>query len=226
MTSLYQQVLGADFCRLHPKIQQRFGFSSQDEIAAIGTGTMDRIWHGKPYTLPFLSMGTWRRIMFPEQGEAVPFTIQNYAYVDRFGRETVTWIRTFQTRKVRRFDATMIYSAQRNCIVDYLGTHQHLAVDIHVSVDEETKGLRLRSGEQRVYEGFLGFRFPMFFSGIADVCEWYDDPTEKYRIRVAVHNARWGPLFGYEGSFDTAWRSVRAEEVPRDVKPFREERRE
>ena len=120
----------------------------------------------------------------------------------------------------------MIYSAQRDRIVDYLGTHQHLAVDIHLSVDEQTKGLRLRSGEQRFYEGFLGFRFPMFFSGVADVCEWYDDQTEKYRISVQVINPLWGPLFGYEGSFHVEWRPVRAQEVPDDVKPIREERRE
>lgn len=226
MTSIYQQAMGADFCRLHPKIQQRFGFSSKEGTAAIGTGIMERIWHGRRYTLPFLYVGTWRRIMFPEQGAKVPFTIQNYAYVDRFGRETVTWVRTFETRKKRRFDATMIYSQQRDRIVDYLGTHQHLAVDIHLSVDEQTTGLRLHSGEQRFYEGFLGFRFPMFFSGVADVCEWYDDQIEKYRIRVNVTNSRWGPLFGYEGSFDVEWKPVRADEVPADVKPVREEHRE
>ena len=224
--SIYQQVLGADYCRLHPKIQQRFGFSSKDETAAIGTGTMARIWHGRPYTLPFLYVGTWRRIMFPEHGANVPFTIQNYAYVDSFGRETVTWIRTFQTRKKRRFDATMIYSPQRGRIVDYLGSHQHLAVDIHLAVDEKTKGLRLRSGEQRFYEGFLGFRFPPLFSGVADVCEWYDDQTERYRISVHVTNPIWGPLFGYEGSFDVEWKPSRPQDVPADVKPVREERRE
>jgi len=226
MTSLYQQVLGADFGRLHPKIQQRFGFSSKDGIAAIGTGTMERIWHGRFYTLPFLYIGTWRRIMFPEHGSDVPFTIQNYAYVDRFGRETITWIRTFQTSKKRRFDATMIYSPQRKCIVDYLGTHQHLAVDIRISVDEQTQGLRLRSGEQRFYEGPLGFRFPMFFSGAAEVCEWYDDSAQRYRISVQVTNSLWGPLFGYEGSFDIEWKPVCADAVPPDVKPLREERRE
>jgi hypothetical protein len=226
MTSIYQQALGADFCRLHPKIQQRFGFSSKEEIVAIGTGTMERIWHGRFYTLPFLYVGTWRRIMFPEYGREVPFTIQNYAYVDRFGRETVTWIRTFRTKKTRRFDATMIYSPQRSRIVDYLGTHQHLAVDIHLSIDEKTQGLRLRSGEQRFYEGPIAFRFPMFFSGVADVCEWYDDRTEQYRISVNVTNPRWGPLFGYEGSFNVEWKPVRANEVPADVKPVREERRE
>ena len=39
---------------------------------------------------------------------AVPITIENYAYVDRFWRETVTWDRTIQLAKVRRFDATFI----------------------------------------------------------------------------------------------------------------------
>ena len=226
MTSIYQQVLGTDFSRLHPKIQKRFDFSSGDSLAAIGTGTMERIWHGRFYTLPFLYVGTWRRIMFPEHGINIPFTIQNFAYVDSFGRETLTWVRTFHARKKRRFDATMIYSEQRGCIVDYLGTHQHLAVDIDISVDEQTKGLRLRSGEQRFYEGLLGFRFPMLFSGMADVREWYDDQAECYRISVCVSNPRWGPLFGYEGKFDVEWKTVCAADVPADVKPIREERRE
>jgi len=226
VTSIYQQVLGAEFDKLHPKIQRRFGFSSEDRVAAVGTGVMERIWHGPLYTLPFLCVGTWRRIMFPERSTDVPFTIQNYAYLDSFGRETVTWIRTFETRKTRRFDATMINSQQRGKIVDYLGTHQHLAVDLHLLVDRETKGLRLRSGEQRFYEGCLGFRFPMFFSGIAEVCEWYDDQTEKYRISMKVSNPIWGPLFGYQGSFDVEWKLVGADEDISDVKPLREERRE
>src|SRR4051812_8849759 len=132
MSSIYQRAMGAEFEKLHPKIQERFGFSSVDGIAAIGTGVMERIWHGPFYTLPFLVLGSWRRIMFPASGVNVPFRIENYAYQDRYGRETVTWIRKFQfPRRIRRFDATMVYSRQRNLIVDYLGTHQHLAVDIH-----------------------------------------------------------------------------------------------
>jgi hypothetical protein len=34
--------------------------------------------------------------MFPEKGENVPFTIENWAYVDTLGRETVTELRTFK----------------------------------------------------------------------------------------------------------------------------------
>lgn len=223
MTSIYERALGSDFRRLHPQIRRRFGFSSADGIASVGSGVMEEIWKGPLYTEPFLHLGAWRRIMFPETGRNIPFTIENYAFVDRFGRETVSWIRTFATRRVRRFDAYMIYSDSRRRIIDYLGSHEHLAVDIDMSVDEDG-GLRIRSGAQRFYEGVIGFSFPMLFSGIADVREWYDDEASRFRISVAVHNRVWGPLFGYRGSFDIEWRSVN--EVPRHILPHRQERRD
>jgi hypothetical protein len=222
MTSIYERALGADFKRLHPRIQERFGLHSGSGKASVGTGVMEKLWHGAAYTLPFLYIGTWRAIMFPEQGKNVPFTIQNYAYRDPLGRETVTWVRTFHTQKTRRFDAYMIWSEERGCIVDYLGTHQHLAVDLEVSV-AENGGLRIRSTEQRFYEGSLAFRFPMFFSGEAEVCEWYDDAAACFRISVNASNKRWGPLFGYTGSFQA---EDVAPEPPPEILPKRIEPRE
>jgi len=227
MKSIYHRALGSDFARLHPKIQERFGFSSGDRMASIGTGVMEEVWLGKPYTLPFLWLGAWRNIMFPQSGRNVPFTIENYAYRDGFGRETVTWVRKyFFPERLRRFDATMIYSQSRNRVVDYLGTHQHLAVDIELSV-ADNGGLRLRSGQQRFYEGLIGFRFPMLFSGLAEVCEWYDDRIGKFRISVEVANRAWGRLFGYRGAFNAEFLAVDSVTgIPGDVKPVREEQRE
>ena len=217
--------MGSDFRRLHPEIQRRFGFSSKDNVAAIGTGVMEEIWHGRAYTLPFLYLGAWRRIMLPESGQNVPFEIANYGYVDTLGRETITWIRTFHTKRDRRFDAYMVYSEERRCIVDYLGSHQHLAVDIDLKVNSNG-GLRLRSGAQRFYEGAVGFSFPMLFSGIADVCEWYDEEQKCLRIEVVVSNRTWGKLFGYKGHFQVTWHSILPSEVPESVLPIRTERRE
>lgn len=225
MSSIYRQVLGTDFYRLHPQIQRRFGFSSSDGVAAIGRGIMAEVWKGRFYTEPFLRIGAHRRIMFPETGQNIPFTIENYAFVDQFGREAVSWIRTFTSRRTRRFDAYMIYSAARRRIVDYLGSHEHLAVDIDLSVDEQG-GLRLRSGAQRFYEGAIAFSFPMLFSGIADVREWYDDTTQQFQIAVDVRNRTWGPLFGYRGSFNVEWRTVPAGHLPAHITPRRQERRE
>ena len=103
MTSIYRRALGDDFERLHPQIQRRFGFSSEDGVASIGRGVMEEIWRGRSFTVPFLVLGTWRRIMFPDRAADVPFTIENYAYRDRYGRETVTWTRTFELpRRSRR----------------------------------------------------------------------------------------------------------------------------
>jgi hypothetical protein len=226
VSSIYERALGPEFRRLHPQIQRRFGFASADGIASIGTGRMEEVWRGPGYTLPFLAVGAWRHIMFPATGRDVPFRIENYAYVDGLGRETVTWVRTFELpSRTRRFDATMIYAERRGCIVDYLGTHQHLAVDIHLSVGERG-GLRLRSGEQRFYEGPVAFRFPLLFSGVADVHEWFDEAADRFRIEVVVTNRTWGRLFGYRGWFTVEWPSCSSATVPPHVRPVREERRE
>jgi hypothetical protein len=106
-----------------------------------------------------------------------------------------------------------------------LGPHQHLAVDIHLDVDERG-GLHLRSDEQRFYEGPLAFRFPLFFSGVADVHEWYDDEAQRFRIDVRVSNPRWGPLFGYHGHFLVEWRALGTDGLPVHVLPQRVESRE
>jgi hypothetical protein len=187
---------------------------------------MEHVWYGKWFTLPFLALGTWRNILFPQGGKQIPFMIENYAYRDSFGRETVTWIRTYHfLNRVRRFDATMIYSEKRRKIVDYLGTHQHLAVEIDMFVSENG-GMGLRSGKQFFYEGMLSFRFPMTLSGYADVYEWYDDEKGKFQIDVQVNNKFFGPLFGYRGSFDVEYVPIAERDVPQHVKPVREERRE
>jgi hypothetical protein len=226
MTSIYREALGDDFDQLHPRMQWRFGFSSIDESCQIGRGVMERVWRGPWWTLPFLLLGSTRRVLFPSRGEHVPFTIANYAYVDRFGRETVTWSRRFEfPRRTRAFDATMIHSKQRNTIVDYLGTHQHLAVDLACSVDD-SGAMCLRSGEQRFYERRLGFRFPLTLSGIATVREWWDEDDECFRIDVHVANKLLGPLFGYQGSFTVEERPCPANTIPEDALPVREERRE
>jgi hypothetical protein len=226
MTSIYQLALGSDFERLHPRIQQRFGFDSRDGVASIGHGVMDEVWRGAAWTLPFLWVGSWRRIMFPERGRDIPFTVENFAFVDAFGREAVSWIRTFSTpRARRRFDAYMVYSERRQGIVDYLGSHEHLAVDLDLSVDG-AGGLRIRSGDQRFYEHALAFRYPMPLTGIADVREWYDDAEGCFRIDVSVHNRWFGPLFGYRGRFQAEFPSIEPGSVPRSLLPIRQERRD
>lgn len=225
MVSIYERVLGNEFHKLHPRIQERFGFNSENRVASVGRGVMEQIWFSKWVIIP-LYIGTNRHIMFPESGKQIPFTIENFAYVDEYGRETVTWIRKFKfRRKIRHFDATMIYSDERKKIVDYLGNKQHLAVDLTVSADPNG-GLRIISGDQRFYEGWLQFRFPRLLTGIAEVSEWYEDSEQQYRISVEVKNPLLGRIFTYTGYFQHELVSMEPSSIPIDVRPLREERRE
>ncbi len=222
MTSIFQSALGDDFARLSPMMQKRFGVGLESGYACVGTGVMSRIRRGPWWVVPFLYIGKLRNILIPDVGENVPFKIENYPYLDPFGRETVTFVREYRLRqKPSRFDATMILSKGR--VLDYLGTHQHLAVDLDLKVEDDGS-LRLTSSDQRFYEGrFIGFRFPMLFSGRAQLHESFDDTAGVYRIKMEVHNRVFGFLFGYEGEFTCEFPV--ATDAPTRLKPVRHERR-
>ncbi|MBP2474263.1 hypothetical protein JOF53_003135 [Crossiella equi] len=225
--SIFRTALGAEFDRLHPEVQRRFGFGAADRVACVGEGVMEQVWRGRAFTVPFLRLGAVRNILFPETGRDVPFTIENYAYLDSFGRDTVTFTRTFELGggRRRRFDATMVHSPRRGCVVDYLGTHQHIAVDLHLAVDERG-GLVVRSGEQRLREGFLDVRVPRFLLAHAELHEWYDEQASCFRVEVRVVSRWAGPLFGYRGRFTARYWDTTAARVPEAVRPYREEVRE
>lgn len=222
MTSVFEEALGADFRRLHPMMQRRFGVGLDAAEACIGRGVMSSIRRGPWWTVPFLQIGRLRNILVPDVGTDVPFTIENYPYRDRSGRETVTFVRTYTTKPGRtaRFDATMVLVEGR--VLDYLGSHQHLAVDLDLAVDERG-GLVLRSDAQRFYEGPIAFRFPMLFSGRATLHEWWSDDDEAFHVDLEVHNRVFGFLFGYRGTFTCEW--VPATDAPERLKPVRTELR-
>lgn len=223
MTSIFEAALGDDFARLSPMMQKRFGVGLDSGYACVGTGVMSRIRRGPWWVVPFLYIGKLRNILIPDVGVNVPFTIENYPYRDPFGRETVTFVREYRVgRKPSRFDATMILSHGR--VLDYLGTHQHLATELDLTVDDDGS-LRLTSSTQRFYEGrFIRFRFPMLLSGRAQLHERFDTDAGKYRIRMEVHNRLFGFLFGYEGEFTCEFPT--ATDAPQRLKPIRHERRE
>lgn len=221
MSSMFEEAMGPDFERLHPMLQRRFGVGLQRGEACVGRGTMTQIRRGPWWTVPFLQIGRLRNILIPDTGTDIPFVIENYPYRDPFGRETVTFVREYTVDEHRsRFDATMVLAEGR--IVDYLGTHQHLAVDLDLSVDD-TGALILTSDAQRFYEGPVAFRFPMLFSGRARLRESFDDQTQSFRVDLEVRNHRFGFLFGYSGSFTCEW--IEATGAPERLKPKRHERR-
>jgi hypothetical protein len=222
VTSIFEHALGSEFVRLHPQMQRRFGVGLDAGYGCVGTGVMTRVRRGPWWTVPFLRLGKFRNILIADTGDNVPFTIENYPYLDPYGRETVTFVREYAVRsKPARFDATMILSRGR--IVDYLGTHQHLAVDLDLQVDD-AGALLLLSDAQRFYAGPIAFAFPMLFSGRARLRETFDDAAGVFRISMEVHNRFFGFLFGYEGEFTCTYPA--AADAPSRLKPVRHEVRD
>ncbi|RBW68919.1 DUF4166 domain-containing protein [Bacillus taeanensis] len=222
MTSIYERALGTDFQKLHPELQQKFALHSAQNKAAISRGVMTEIAGGSALVKPFLKLGEKRKLTFTERGENIPFTLENYAYQDAFGRETVAWIRKFQFQEaVRHFDATMIYSNERGSIVDYLGNIQELAADIWLTVTENG-GIHMQSSSLRFIKGKFALPIPDLVAGLAEVTEWYDDEKECFFIEVHVKNPLFGTIFSYSGTFEIEY--VDLEEIPSGVKPMRETR--
>ncbi|MDH6224914.1 MULTISPECIES: DUF4166 domain-containing protein [Streptomyces] len=223
--SIFRRAMGADFGRLHPELRRRFSVGLDSGEACTGTGVMDRVWHGRGFVRPFLALGATRNILVPREGRNVPFVIENVPYADSFGRETVTFVRTFHLPGgPRRFDAQMVLAPEGDRILDYLGTHQHLASDLHLGVGDRGE-LVVRSGEHRFREGPVDVRVPGPIGGEAEVREAFDDDTGRFRIRVRVVNRYFGPLFGYEGSFTAAYADAARQGVRPGLRPVREEAR-
>src|SRR5690606_20726533 len=99
VSSIFARALGDDFARLHPMLQRRFGVGLDSGYAAVGSGVMVRIRRGPWWTLPFLWLGSFRSILVPRVGENVAFRVENYPYRDPLGRETVTFVREYDTEK-------------------------------------------------------------------------------------------------------------------------------
>ena len=120
--------------------------------------------------------------------------------------------------RTRRFDATMVLHEGR--VIDYLGTHQHLAVDLDLRVLDDGS-LHLTTHGQRFYEGPVGFRFPMLLSGEATLHEWFDDDEQQFHVDLEVRNRLLGFLFGYRGTFTCEFPD--ADDAPDELQPVRHE---
>ncbi|WP_440555929.1 DUF4166 domain-containing protein [Streptomyces sp. SCPE 10] len=223
--SMFRTVLGDDFDRLHPELRRRFSVGLAGGEACTGRGVMHRIWHGPAYVKPFLALGATRNILVPRAGRDIPFVIENVPYTDTFGRETVSFVRTFDLPgRPPRFDAQMVLSPKGDRILDYLGTHQHLASELHFAAEPDGS-LLIRSGEHRFREGPVDVRVPELLGATAEVRESFDDATGRFRVRVSVVNRRFGPLFGYEGSFTASYTDARSHGTRPGLRPLREEMR-
>ena len=208
MKSIYHQALGDDFHRLHPELQKKYGLTSKQNIMALCQGRMTEIRGMNPLLRPFLQAGTWDHLVFPERGKDVPFTLENYAYVDDHGNETVSWIRRFFfPYAIRGFDASMRYDEEKQTIVDDIGKSGafQVSLDLHVTA---SGGLYMQSSEM-TYQNKVQLPGPK-----TAVYEHYDEQEEAFRVHVHVEHSIFGTVLMYEGTFYTEFLPMTYNHIP------------
>ncbi|WP_336967906.1 DUF4166 domain-containing protein, partial [Bacillus cereus] len=93
MANMYERLLGDTYKNLHPELQKRYAITEENSFT--GEGKMDEIYGGSFFVKFILKITSKFRMFFSERGEEIPFTIQNIAERDEYGRELVRWNRTF-----------------------------------------------------------------------------------------------------------------------------------
>jgi hypothetical protein len=197
--SIYKKVLGDQFHQLHPKLQERYEII--DGMPFKGTGMMRTIKGGPKWLFPLFQVGVRWKLLFPEHGKDIPFTIVNSSLIGENGEEQIHWERVFYFgRKRRYFNALMSLDLERNVIKDYLGEPSLVYSDLSLSVCPEGH-LRIESRRQRLVIGRVEIPLPRVFQGLASVTEKYLEESGVFYIKVKVRNALVGTVFSYEGEF-------------------------
>ena len=197
--SIYKKALGSDFENLHPMLQKRYDLHSGDFFRA--AGMMSTIKGGPRWLYPLFLLGTQWKLLFPEHGRRIPFSILNRARTAPNGEEQIHWERIFHFgQKIRYFNALMSLDEKRLVIKDYLGEPALLYSDLVFTVSNEGS-LYIQSKDQRLVIGKFEVPLPTFLQGLATVREGYDDLRDVYTINVNVRNPLIGNVFSYEGEF-------------------------
>lgn len=221
--SVYRSVLGPDFERLQPELQDYFSAAPGDGIYGEGTGVFETAGCPRPWLRPLLKLMPVSNAFFPDYGTNVPFTIRNYPHWDPENRPSLTAVRTFRFPAGNRvFEDTTTLTGPGQ-LTDYLGRNRNLATDLVLTVTGDGH-LRMDSPGSRLFLGPLRLPLPAFAAADAHVEQWYDAGAGLFRIRTRVVQRQVGTIFVYDGSFSYEqfrWNG----QLPEDAVPARWEPR-
>ncbi|MFC6976602.1 DUF4166 domain-containing protein [Halomicroarcula sp. GCM10025709] len=197
MTGVYAAKLGDETNHLHQRVRDRYALASTDDHVCVGRGEMDIT--RSTLLLPGLyAMPHWN-LLFPERGEAVPFTVTT-AGVEVAGREALITQRAFTFESTtRRFDSLTVYDDDRDRLFDFLGRGGHIVSELHPRV--ESGELVIEGGKQwaRVAGRYLPLAGPM--AATVEVRDNFLDGEDRFRVRAEVTNPLVGEILGYSGTF-------------------------
>jgi hypothetical protein len=190
-TSVYQRVLGDEFEKLDPRLRAYFSLPEPGMVGR-GTGVYEVAGSRKRWLRPVFSYLAARRILFPEFGRDIPFTVTNVPGPGdglSSGRE---FLFPGQTRLME--DTMHVVNGHLH---DFLGRSRGLEVRFVLHVRDG--GLVMVSDASWLHLGPIRVRIPAVFSARVVLNEWWDGDAQ--RVSVHLHNPLFGDLFEYVGRF-------------------------
>jgi len=214
VTGVYEYALGEAAEDLHPNVRERYALGPDDAFATVGRGLMD-ITRGA-IALPVLAVMPVRNLLFPESGEDVPLSVTTVGWRDPAGYEALTTRREFDfDGKVRQFDSTTVWDAERERLFDFLGTGGMVVSELHPRVEDGV--LVVEGGKQWARVGGRYLPTPGPLGVDVTVRDRYDERDKQFHVTATVESGLLGHILGYRGSFTQERREL--ERVPDDLKP-------
>lgn len=195
--SVYQRVLGPRAAELHPSLQAYFSLPPTGRVGR-GSGVYEVAGSRLRWARPVLAFLGWRRVLFPELGHDIPFTVVNRPTPD--GR--LHAVRTFDfPGRTRTMLDTM--SVVDGVLHDRLGRRRGLEVALALEVTDGE--LRMTSGALWVHLGPLRLRMPRLATVTLTESHVPPEATRvagaHQRVDVRITVPLLGEAFRYRGDF-------------------------
>lgn len=198
--SVYERVLGDRIELLDPRLRRYFS-SPPAGTVGVGRGTYEVAGSPHRWLAPVFGWLAWRRVLFPEFGRGIRFSVVNRPSVDG----TLSAQRVFEFPERRRvMEDTM--SVVDGLLHDRLGRRRGLEVALRLDIVDG--GLRMHSDRLWLHVGPLRVPLPPVATVTLDERTDPDD-ADRQRVDVRITAPVLGEVFLYTGTFVYEYRRIR-----------------
>jgi len=219
MTSVYQSLLGSDFDKLHPNIQWRYGIDAAQNLSQVTDGMLESVYVNPMMTSPFVKFMARRSAMTNKSSRLVPFTMNNYFYIDELGRECMATLRTFNySSGAQKLNSVQVVGVDG--LVDYFGDGPAVLFPIRLKVGPGGS-VTFDSGPMRFL--MKGPKWsPRSIAAVRlEYVEKWDEENNRFHCDGRISNSVMGEMYRYRGWFAARDEPCTIDQVPDEAWPYR-----
>ncbi|MER2106811.1 MAG: DUF4166 domain-containing protein [Solibacillus sp.] len=196
---IYERLLGAQFKKLHPKLQHRYTLPLNKPFYA--EGVMHKIEQGIVLFKPFFHITKQMQFLFPEVGDNIPFTLKNTYVINEQGEHLITFERKFYfPTATRSFYSAMRIDLEHNRALDTFGKPALVSAELDFKVTKDGS-LITKSGVQSLIVPYAEIPLPSMLSTRGQSIDGYDEEREAFTIEVTNYNPVVGRIVNYLGEY-------------------------